>query len=190
MLVSPCPGKCLPQAAMPSACSVRMIADAEPGDVLRAFGQRAIADDRVLRIGVDVEHRRVVERDADGLQLRRERRANRSASVSSPLRAERGHRRPLGERRLQPRDAAAFLVDADPQRQLAREHCDSRDIRHLLGLVDVAREEDDAAEVELPRERRTSSGISCPLNPTMAAGRPDAGCHGLTFRKSYCMASV
>ena len=46
---------------------------AEPGDVFGALGQRAIADHRVLRVGVDVEDRRVVERDADGVQLRGER---------------------------------------------------------------------------------------------------------------------
>ena len=55
-----------------------MIARAEPGDVLGALGQRAIADHRVLRVGEDVEHRRVVERDADGVQLGGERRANRA----------------------------------------------------------------------------------------------------------------
>ena len=44
--------------------------------------------------------------------------ANRRASASpSPAAgtAERRHRRPLGERRTQARDAAAFLVHADPQ---------------------------------------------------------------------------
>ena len=46
---------------------------AEPRHLLGLLRQRAIADHRVLRVGVDVEHRRVVERDADGLQLRRQR---------------------------------------------------------------------------------------------------------------------
>ena len=50
-----------------------MIAVAEPGDRVGPLGQRAIADDRILRIGVDVEHRRVVERDADRSQLARQR---------------------------------------------------------------------------------------------------------------------
>ena len=36
----------------------------EPSDALGVLGQRAIADDRVLRIGVNVEDRSVVERDA------------------------------------------------------------------------------------------------------------------------------
>ena len=40
---------------------------------LGLLAERAIADDRILRIRVDVEHRRVVERDADGRQLRGQR---------------------------------------------------------------------------------------------------------------------
>ena len=86
MLVSPCPGKCLPHAAMPASCRPRMIGAAQPRDVVGLFGQRPIADDRVLRVRVDVQDRRVVERDADRLQLRRQARANRSASATSPLR--------------------------------------------------------------------------------------------------------
>ena len=106
-------------------------------------------------IGVDVEHRRVVERDADRLAARPPAPARTARrAVSSPLAAERQHRRPHGERRLQPRDASAFLVDADPERQLLGERLRlARQIGDLLGLVDVAREEDDAAEVELARKR-------------------------------------
>ncbi len=40
----------------------------------RGGGQRAIADDGVGLVRMDVEHRRVVEVDPDGSQLRRERR--------------------------------------------------------------------------------------------------------------------
>ena len=69
---------------------------AEPRDLLGLLGERAIADDRVLRVGVDVEHRRVVERDADRLQLGRERarealrqRARRRCARASPSAATR-----------------------------------------------------------------------------------------------------
>ncbi len=72
-------------------------------------------------IGVDVEHRRVVERDADGLQLRRQRAREPLGQRDVAAAPERRHRRPLGERRLQPRDAAAFLIDADPERQIRHE---------------------------------------------------------------------
>ena len=61
--------------------------------------------------------------------------------------AERRHRRPFRERRLQPCDAAAFLIDADPSRHIGREaRCLVRQFRHLArldefgeaGLVDIA----------------------------------------------------
>ena len=86
-------------------------------------------------------------------------RANRSASRDVAAPAERRHRRPLGERRLQARDAAAFLVDADPQRQVGRQPGRLvAQLGDLLGLGDVAREEDDAAETELAGERRELDG--------------------------------
>ena len=81
-------------------------------------------------------------------------RAKRSASAHVAAPAERRHRRPLGERRLQPRDAPALLVDADPGgHRGAAGDASTTELRHLLGLVDVAGEEDDAAEAELARER-------------------------------------
>ncbi len=72
---------------------------------------------------------------------------------------ERQHRRPHGERRLEPRDPPALLIDADPQRQLLRQRLRlPRHLGHLIRLLDVAREEDDAAEVELARERSHLGG--------------------------------
>ena len=67
------PGKVLAAGRDAFACSVSMMHRAEPRDILGRLGQRAVADDRVLRVGVDVEHGRVVERDADRLQLGRQR---------------------------------------------------------------------------------------------------------------------
>ena len=56
--------------------------------------------------------------------------------------------------RLEPRDPAAFLIDAHPERQLPGERLRvARDIGHLIGRHDVAREENDPAEIELPREQ-------------------------------------
>ncbi len=80
-------------------------------------GERAIANDRVLRVGVNVQDGRVVERDADGLEFGGERRGEprRQRHVACP--PQRRHRRPLGERRAQAGDASPFLVDADPQRR-------------------------------------------------------------------------
>ena len=94
---------------------------AQSRHVLGPIGQRAIANHRVLRIGVDVENGRVVEVDADGAQLGRERggeaRGQRLVAASS----QRRHRRPFGERPLQARDAPALLIDADPERPVRGE---------------------------------------------------------------------
>ena len=84
-------------------------------------------------------------------------RANRAASSSSPLRpsVSIGGHTVNGD--FKPRDPAALLIDADPQRQLLRERLRlARDLGDLLRLLDVAREEDDPAEIELPRQRRAA----------------------------------
>ena len=114
---------------------------------------------------------RVVERDPDGLELRRERARKPLGQRLVAAASERHHRRPHGERRLQPRDAAAFLIDADPERQLLRERLRlARDLGDLIGRHDVAREEDDAAEIELARERRGDPTESqSPANPAIAS---------------------
>jgi hypothetical protein len=102
---------------MPSRLQRPRRSRAEPRHVLGVLRERAIADHRVLRIGVDVEDRRVVEGDADRLQLggQRAREPLGQRVVAAP--PERRHRRPLGERRLQPRDPPAFLIDRHPERQ-------------------------------------------------------------------------
>ena len=61
------------------------------------------------------------------LQLRGQRAREALGQLHVAAAAERRHRRPLGERRLQPRDAAAFLIDADPQRQVGRQPAPPRD---------------------------------------------------------------
>ncbi len=84
---------------------------------------------------------------------------------------EREHRRPDRERRLQTGDAAALLVDADPERQLVGKRLRvARDLRHLLGCDDVAGEEDDAAEIELTCERaQVGRNGRAPANPAIAS---------------------
>jgi hypothetical protein len=125
--------------------------------------KRTVADDRILRVGVDVEHRRVIERDPDGPQLRGQRRGKtaRQPFVAPP--AQYCHRRPLGEGRLQARHAPALLVHAHPQRhRLARAAARRARARHLLGRLDVPPEEDDAPQLELARERLISAVMVCP----------------------------
>src|SRR5213079_1896511 len=71
--------------------------------------------------------------------------------VAAP--AERDHRRPFRERLAEAGDRSSLLIDADPQRQFLRERLRlARQLRHLLRLGDVAREEDHAAEIERLRE--------------------------------------
>src|SRR5580765_6040211 len=133
----------------------------ECGREVRALGQRAIADDGVRGVRMDVEDRRVVEVDADGRELRRERRRKtlRQLLVAAP--AQRDCRRPLGERLLQPGHPPAFLIDAHPQRPVDREVRDlARELRHLTGLDDVPGKVDDAAEIELGDEPAKLGGNS------------------------------
>ena len=143
----------------------------EPGDVVGSVGERAIADDGILRVGEDVEDRRVVERDADRLELGgqgpREALGERVVAAA----AERHHRRPHGERRLQPRDPAALLIDAHPQRQLVRQRLRlARDLGHLIRRHDVAREQDDRRR-DRTRARASGDPTECsrPANPAIAS---------------------
>ena len=150
-------------AARRHAGSLQLLDDhaAQPGNRFRFRAEGAIADDGVLRVCVNIEHRRVVERDPHGRQFGGQR--------TSELPGERGivappqhrHRRPLGERRPQPRHAAAFLIDADPAwlfsaegPQVERQLCD------LLGRFDVvqAPEEGNAPEIELASQRAQLDG--------------------------------
>ncbi len=138
---------------MPDCCRVEDDRAPQTRDVLGPLRQRAIADDRVVGIRQDVEHGRVVERDADRLQLGRQRRREALGETLVAAPSERVHRRPHGKGRLETRDAAAFLIDAHPERQLVRQRLRlARNLRDLLRLDDVPGEQDDAAEIELARE--------------------------------------
>ena len=59
--------------------------------------------------------------------------------------AERGHRRPLGERRLEPRDTPTLLVDTHPERHVRNQARRLKaQLGDLLGLGDIAGKQDDA----------------------------------------------
>src|SRR5690606_31745422 len=75
--------------------------------------------------------------------------------------AERDGRRPFRERRLEPEDAATFLVHRDPERPVAPERRDlARELRDLCGIDDVAGEVHHAAEIERREERAEASGTA------------------------------
>ena len=127
---------------------------AQPRHVGGFLRQRAVADDRVLRIRMDVEHRRIVERDADRRELQPQRAGKPRGKRRIAASAERRHRWPLGEGSFEARDAPAFLIDAHPERQVGHEP--RRFVGHLgdlLRLCDVSREENDAAETRVARDR-------------------------------------
>ena len=127
-------GKMLAARRDPRPLQRRDDPSAEPGDVVGPLGEGAIADDGILRVGEDVEDGRVVERDPDRLELGGEGAREALGERLVAAAAERHHRRPLGERRLEPRDPAALLIDAHPQRQLVRERLRlARDLGHLIG---------------------------------------------------------
>ena len=154
--VSPCPRKML--AAGGDAGALQLLDDdaSEARHNLGPLAERAIANDRIFGIRVNVEDRRVIERDADRRQLGRKRRCKPLRKRRIAASSEHRHRRPHGERRTQPRHAAAFLIDADPGWQLdAKDLRVVREPRHLLGPFDVpqASKQGDAAQIELPGER-------------------------------------
>jgi hypothetical protein len=88
--------------------------DAQASDHLRILCKGAVANDRVVGVRVDIEHGRVVERNADGAQFARERCGKPGGEATIAASAQDGHWRPFRERRLQPRDAAPLLVHAHP----------------------------------------------------------------------------
>ena len=121
---------------------------------LGRFGERAIADDRILRVGMDVEDGRVIERDADRLQLRRQRRGERAASAGSPLRpsmAIGGHSvNGARSRATRPPSWSTLTQSGNSAASVLRV---ARELGHLLGRFDVAAKQDDAAELKLARQR-------------------------------------
>ena len=105
--------------------------------------------------------------------------ANRLAKCRTAA-AKRGHRRPHGERRFEPRHSPALLIDADPQRKPGCQGlCLMRQLGDLLGRLDVARKEDDAAR-ENSRASDRISGVmalpgelpinSCPMSRRIVLG--------------------
>jgi hypothetical protein len=112
----------LPQASTPAAPSPSATRQRAPGDRLGSgAAERAIADDRVGRVGVDVEHRREVDVEAERRQLAAQRRADvlgeRAVGVGRVVVVGQ-HRRPLRRRRAHPLHHPALLIDRDQERQV------------------------------------------------------------------------
>ena len=119
----------------------------QPRHLIRALRQRPVADHRVLKVRVNVEHRRKVEGDADRRQLGRERRREPLGQRLVAATTQRRHGRPFGKRRAEPRDAPTLLVDAHPRGPFAPERVGIvRQLGYLFGRLDVAGEKNDAPQ--------------------------------------------
>ena len=144
------PGEML--AARRDAVALQSVDDggAKRRNLLRVFAERTIANDRILRIGVNVEHGRIVERDANGAHFGSQRCRETRCQGEVSAAAERGHGRPFRERRPEARNAPALLIDRDPQRLLRCQGLQvPRQFRNLLRRLDVPLEERHAAKLEL-----------------------------------------
>ena len=128
--------------------------DAQRGHVGGLLRQRTVADDRVLRIRMDIEHGGIVERDANRRELQSQRTGKPPGQRRIAASAERRHRRPLGEGSFEARDAPAFLIDAHPERQIGHEpRRFEGHLGELLRLCDISREKNDAAETRVACDR-------------------------------------
>jgi hypothetical protein len=123
---------------------------AEVRDLGRIRRDRAIADDRVLGVAVDVEHRREVQVEPRGGELPATHGAHLVGEGHRVDHAELRHLREDGERLRQPMHRAPLLVDADERRDTAAERPELlRQIQDLIELLEVPAEQDDAAEAPL-----------------------------------------
>ena len=121
-----------------------------------ALAERAVSNDGIFWIRMDVEHWRVIERNANRRHLCSQRAREPPGELSIVAPAKHGHGRPFRERRSQPRDTAAFLVDADPRRELdAQVSAIEGKTRYLLGTFDVPKPSKEcyASQIEFPRQR-------------------------------------
>jgi hypothetical protein len=134
------------------------------GARLGRAGERSVADDRVRRVRVDVEHGREVHRHAEVREATPHDLA-RALDDLLPRPPEHSHRRQGREGRLEPLDAPSLLVERDDRGELAvlrggRGHL-RRQRAQRLHRREVAAEEDGPGEVAAlergarrPRERR------------------------------------
>ena len=87
-------------------------------DDVGSRGERAVADNRVVGIRVDVDHGREVEIDAQVGQLPGQRCTQRPCLLRVVVIAYVAHRGPLGPGLAQALDAASLLVDGHRQGQI------------------------------------------------------------------------
>jgi hypothetical protein len=119
----------------------------QAGHLLRRVGDRAPPDDRVLGVGVHVQHGREVQVETGGRQLATDDGADLVGQRHRGHLPQVGHVREHREGFGQPMDQPALLVDADEGRH-ATTHRPQRlgQVEHLFEGLEVALEKDEAAE--------------------------------------------
>ncbi len=136
--------------------------DKGPGvgaDRVRVTGEAAVADHRVVRVAVDVDHRREVEVEATVEQLQRQG-AGEAARVGGIAAAQAAHGRPLGPGIAQPLDTATLLVEGHGQGGI----CGGEGVEvadqaaDLPRVPDVALEQDHTADPPLADPRAKIGG--------------------------------
>jgi hypothetical protein len=127
--------------------------DPEGGDDGRILREGAVPDHRIRRVADHVEYRREVHVDPDGAELGGGRRAKGFRHGLVPAAEEGagpGRWKPGKRGVLEPRHAASLLVDRDQREGIAAAR-GGTDLAaqgtHLGGALDVAVEEDDAADL-------------------------------------------
>ena len=109
----------------------------------------AIADDWIVRIGIDIHHRREIHVEANRTQLLAHLQRNRRCQGEIVGIAEATHRRHVEERGTEPRHPSPLLIDTDERRELGRRSGRDRLIERSDGIsvADVAFEQNGATSM-------------------------------------------
>ena len=109
-------------------------------------------DAQLVLVDVASQAQRVIS-DRRGLSQPRWSPSGERLAFLAASAAQRRHGRPLRKGLLQPGDPSALLVDADPGRRCPAEALTfGRQLGDLFGRLDVAAEQDHAAQIELARQ--------------------------------------
>jgi hypothetical protein len=148
------PGKVLGRRHHAAALKPLDHGDAQSSHPLGVVAERAVADDGIVRVRVDVHDRREIALDPRRRAFRGQGRAHASREVFGPDAPERAHGWPDRPGRAHARHPAPFLVHRDEQRGVvagvARRLLElAVEPRDLFRIRDVPREQDDVADPEL-----------------------------------------
>ncbi len=139
-------------------------------DGVRVAVKRAISDDRARAV-IDVEHGREAEIDSVPGELARQRApearrlARRARNVAVPHFAQRAHRRNRREAVAKALHAPAFVIDGDERRRRAQRADRRGQIPQLRARLEIAREQDDAADERMSEALAIGGGERDAFDP-------------------------